>query len=148
MSSASSVNGNSSSSSGAQSATSVNSFNNLSVQDFINMLVAELQNQDPTQPMDNSEILNQVSQIRSIESNDTLDTTLQSVLLGQNVSTGSSLINQTVTGTDPSGNSVTGLVQSVSVANGTVTLNLSNSDTMTLTNVTAIAPASTSGSGT
>ena len=54
---------------------------------FIKMLVAELQNQDPMNPMSNSEMLQQVSQIRSIQSNDNLSTTLQSVLLGQNLAT-------------------------------------------------------------
>jgi len=107
--STSSVNSSSSSSSSSSTnPTGTNAFDSLNVQDFINMLVAELQNQDPTQPVDNSEILNEVSQIRSIESNDQLTTTLQSVLLGQNVATGGSLINQTITGTDAAGNSVGG----------------------------------------
>ena len=142
--STSSVNSSSSSSSSSSTnPTGTNAFDSLNVQDFINMLVAELQNQDPTQPVDNSEILNEVSQIRSIESNDQLTTTLQSVLLGQNVATGGSLINQTVTGKDAAGNSVTGQVSSISIANGTVTLNLSDNDTITLSNVTGVKPSGT-----
>jgi flagellar basal-body rod modification protein FlgD len=142
--STSSVNSSSSSSSSSSTnPTGTNAFDSLNVQDFINMLVAELQNQDPTQPVDNSEILNEVSQIRSIESNDQLTTTLQSVLLGQNVATGGSLINQTITGTDAAGNSVTGQVSSISIANGTVTLNLSDNDTITLSNVTGVSPSGT-----
>ena len=43
--------------------TSGDAFNSMSSQDFIKMLVAQLQNQDPTQPVSNTEILQEVSQI-------------------------------------------------------------------------------------
>ena len=65
------------------------------------MLVTELQNQDPTQPMSNTDLMNQVSQIQSIESNQQLTSTLQSVALGQSIASAGNLIGRTVTGTTP-----------------------------------------------
>jgi flagellar basal-body rod modification protein FlgD len=119
-----------------------NTLNSLQTQDFIKMLVAELQNQDPMSPMSNSELLTEVSQIRSIESNDNLNTTLQSVLLGQHVATASSLINQSVSGLDSDGNRVTGRVDSVSVNGSNATLHVGSS-TIDLSNVTSVQPPST-----
>ena len=42
---------------GAQESTGYDAFSEVNLQDFIALLVAELQNQDPLNPMDNSEIL-------------------------------------------------------------------------------------------
>ncbi|MEI8371923.1 MAG: flagellar hook capping FlgD N-terminal domain-containing protein [Planctomycetota bacterium] len=135
--------------SGSSATTSSSSANtdrmqSLGVQDFTKMLVAELTNQDPMEPMKNSDMLQQISQIRAISSSDQLSTTLQSVLLGQNVATAGNLIGRSVTGLDGNGARVTGTVNSVSIANGAATLNVGSS-TLSLTNVTQISPAGTSG---
>lgn len=106
---------------------------------FIKMLVAELQNQDPMNPMSNSEMLQQVSQIRSIQSNDNLSTTLQSVLLGQNLATAGYMMGLTVNGLADSGDKVTGLVNSVSIEGGVPKLHIGE-DTMSLGNVAEILP--------
>ncbi len=64
------------------------------------------------------------------------------MLLGQNVATAGNLIGRSVQGQDASGNPVSGTVSSVSIANGTATLNVGTS-TMPLSNVTQInTPAS------
>ncbi|MGA2065368.1 MAG: flagellar hook capping FlgD N-terminal domain-containing protein [Thermoguttaceae bacterium] len=126
------------------SSTANSGFNALQPSDFMQMLITELQNQDPTNPMDTSEMLDQITQISNIESNNQLTTTLQGVLLGQNLSAAAGLMYQTVQGLDASGNSVSGQVQSVSIANGAATLNIGN-DSIPLANVSEILPA-TSGS--
>ena len=46
--------------------------NDLTMTDFIKMMTAELQNQDPTNPMSNTEMLAQIGQMRQITSNDRL----------------------------------------------------------------------------
>ena len=113
----------------------------LTVDDFTKMLVTEMQNQDPTQPMTNTDLMNQVSQIQSIEANQQLTSTLQSVALGQSIASAGNLIGRTVKGLDAKGNQVDGTVNSVSISNGSATLNVGTS-TMPLTNVTQILPAS------
>jgi hypothetical protein len=87
--------------------------------------------------------MQQVSEIGSIQSTAALNTTLQSVALGQSVAAAGALIGTTVTGLDAAGTSVTGSVSSVSVSNGVATLNV-GSNTIALTNVTEIQPASAS----
>jgi flagellar basal-body rod modification protein FlgD len=121
-----------------------NPLGNMTTNDFLNMLVTELQQQDPTQPVDSSQILDQVSQIDQIQSNQSLSTTLNSVLLEQNVATGSALLNQTITGTDAKGNAVNGTVSQVSISSGAVQLQVGNS-TVPIANVTGIGGNSTSG---
>jgi len=88
------------------------------------MLVTELQNQDPTQPMSNTDLMNQVSQIRRSTATQQLTSTLQSVALGQSIASAGSLIGATVTGTDSNGNSVSGTVNSASISNGSAVLNV------------------------
>jgi flagellar basal-body rod modification protein FlgD len=126
---------------GQQGAQSPNydAFQNLNLDTFIKLLVTELQNQDPMNPMDNAQILQQVSQIRAIESNTRLTSTLEAVLLGQNVSTASSLLGRTISGLDDSSSPVTGKVDKVSVAEGKATLHIGDK-TVSLQNVGEILP--------
>jgi len=125
-------------SSAASSTAVTNSLTSLTSQDFTNMLVAELQNQDPTQPVTNSELMQEVGQIQTIQSTQQLTTTLQSMMLGQNVATAGNLIGRTVQGKDANGNAVSGTVSSVSISNGAATLNVGNS-TLPLADVTQIS---------
>lgn len=101
-------------------------FNDLGVSDFLKLMVTELQNQDPLDPMDNSQMLQQLSQIRQITSSDQLTRTLESVSLGQTVSTASSLIGKTVTGTDVLGETISGQVQRVVFDGGKPRLHVGN----------------------
>ena len=78
-------------------------------------MVTELQNQDPLDPMDNSEILAQISQIREISATDQLSDTLGSVLLGQNMATASGLIGKRVTGLSEGAENIDGIVDRVTV---------------------------------
>jgi flagellar hook assembly protein FlgD len=132
---------------GAQ-ATTTDAFQSMDMSSFINLLVAQLQSQDPMQPMSNTEIMQQMSQVQSIQSTSKLTSTLQSVLLGQNVATGSSLLGQSITGLTDGSNpqTVTGVVSSVSIADGTAKLQVGN-NTISLNNVSGISPNYVSAGG-
>lgn len=93
-------------------------YNELGTEDFLKLIVAELQNQDPLNPMDNTQMVTQISQIRSITSNDKLTSTLESVSMGQTIATASNMIGKTVTGTTESGEKITGTVDRVVFENG------------------------------
>jgi flagellar basal-body rod modification protein FlgD len=99
-------------------------FQDLDLNTFIDLLVTEMQNQDPMNPMDNQQILDQISQIRSIESNTRLTATLEAVLTGQNMATAGSLIGRTVTGLTDDGERITGKVDRVTVADGKTKLHI------------------------
>ena len=81
---------------GQQATTGHDAFQEVDMDDFLRMMIAELQHQDPLNPMDNAQILQQISQIREIESNDKLTTTLEGILLGQNVATAAGMIGEWV----------------------------------------------------
>lgn len=138
--STSAVNGSSSSSNQQTSSTNTDKFAALDMEEFLGLLVAELQNQDPMNPMDNQEILQQVSQIREIESSDRLNETLETVMIGQNMSTAAGLIGQTITGLSENEEMVTGVVDRVSVVGGTPKLHIGDEE-ITLNNVSGINAA-------
>ena len=111
--------------------------NELTMGDFIKMMVAELENQDPMNPMSNTEMLQQISQMRSITSNDRLTTSIESLSLGQALSTASSLIGKTITGVDSLKQSITGKVDKVTIEDGNAKLFVGSS-IIDVGNVTAI----------
>ncbi len=88
---------------------------NLDVDQFLTLLITELQNQDPLDPMDNSKLLAQISQIREIGSTDKLTNTLAAVQTGQNMTTASSLIGKQVRALSDDVQEVEGMVDRVTV---------------------------------
>jgi flagellar basal-body rod modification protein FlgD len=102
--------------------------NDLTMADFIKMMTAELQNQDPTNPMSNTDMLSQIGQIRSITSNDKLSSSIEALTLGQSLSTASSLIGKNITGLDQSDNQVTGKVDKITIEDGVTKLHIGSSE--------------------
>src|SRR3954462_4646515 len=92
--------------------------NNLDLGSFLTLMIKELQNQDPLNPMDNSQMLTQLSEIRQVGSTDKLTSTLNSVLLGQNISSATNLIGANVTALSDDKQQVSGVVDKVSITDG------------------------------
>jgi flagellar basal-body rod modification protein FlgD len=113
---------------------------NLKPQDFINLMVTQLQHQDPTQPASNSELLSQMSNIGQLESSTQLQTSLTSMTLQNSIGAASALIGKSVQGLDVNNNPIGGLVNSVQVQNNGVSLQLDNGQSLDLSRVTNIAP--------
>lgn len=67
-----------STSSGGSSTTGASSADDLS-SSFLTLLVAQLKNQDPTNPMDNSQLTSQLAQISTVSGIEKLNTTLGSI---------------------------------------------------------------------
>lgn len=105
--------------------------------DFMQMLITELKNQDPMNPTSSDQIMQQISEIRNIQATSDLTTTLNSVALGQSLATASNLIGRQVEGLAADGSTVSGAVSSVSIKNGSPELNVGN-QTLTLANVTSV----------
>jgi flagellar basal-body rod modification protein FlgD len=124
---------------GQQTATS-DAFNKVDLNSFLKMLVAEMQNQDPLNPMDNSQILQQVSQIKSIESNQRLSDTLGAMQQPQDIVAASSLLKKMITGLTDSGDKVTGTVDRVTIDDKGVKVCVGE-NTISLKNVAEINPA-------
>lgn len=113
----------------------------LKTEDFIKMMITQLQNQDPLEPAKNQELLAQMSQIGQLQSSSTLQESLQGMVLQNQIGSASSLIGKTVQGFDGADDPVTGLVNSVKVGSDGVSLELDNGKTLLLSRVTQIAPS-------
>jgi flagellar basal-body rod modification protein FlgD len=101
-----------------------NTLNNLDLDSFLKLMITELQNQDPLNPMDNTQMLEQINQIRQIGSTDKLTGTLESVLLGQNIASASGLIGADVDAISDTNEKVSGIVNRVTIADGKPQLEL------------------------
>lgn len=104
-------------SSGSSSGTGLkgNDLSEVDLDQFLGLLITELQNQDPLNPMDNAQMLTQLSQIREIGSTNQLTETLSNFAVGQELSMASSMIGKSITALDNNANDVIGVVDRVSV---------------------------------
>lgn len=100
---------------GQQATVGEDAFSKLQTQDFLKLLVTELANQDPLNPMDNAQILQQITQLREIQATDLMTATLESVLFGQNFTTANWLMGRNILGLTDDGQYVTGIVDRVSL---------------------------------
>lgn len=119
----------------------------LKTDDFIKMMVTQLQQQDPTQPAKNGELLQQMSQIGQLQSSQALQTSLQSLVLQNNIGSASNMIGKTIEGNDSTtGEKISGTVKSVRVEKGNVLLGLEDGTELAMSQIISIAqPASASG---
>jgi len=87
----------------------------LDIDEFLKLMITELTNQDPLNPMDNAQLVEQIGQIRNISATTKLSDTLDSVLTGQSLTTASSLIGKRVTALNDRNENVAGVVDRISV---------------------------------
>jgi flagellar basal-body rod modification protein FlgD len=112
------------STSGDQSSSVASALNQVDLDDFLHLMIAELQNQDPLNPMDNADLLAQISQIREVGATEELTSTLSAVLLGQNISSATNLIGADVVALNDNGQRVSGIVKLVTITDGQPMLDL------------------------
>jgi len=114
--------------------------------DFINILVKQLQFQDPFEPMSNEEMVAQLSTIRELEMNTKLSQALEQITNQQRFGSAASLIGRLVRGNvlDDQGMDyeVSGVVKSVRFnANGEAMLELDNGEVLPLAKLEAVTEA-------
>lgn len=113
----------------------------LKSEDFIKMMITQLQNQDPLEPAKNEQLLTQMSQIGQLQASTDLQNSLKSLVLQNNLGNAGNLIGKVVNGQDRYGEPVSGLVTSVRIESGDVWLELDSGKTLALSSVTSIARA-------
>jgi flagellar hook assembly protein FlgD len=119
------------SSSNSSSLSTTDAINDIDLSTFLKLMIAELQNQDPLNPLDNKDMLAQISQIREVGATDKLTQTLDSVLLGQNISSATNLIGADISALSDDGESITGIVDRVSIDKGQPKLHVENMSAIT-----------------
>jgi len=117
---------------GAGAAAPGNKFAQMGSDEFVRIITTELANQDPLNPQDTSALLEQLSTLRNIESQVSLQDQLASLVEQNTFNAVSGLIGKTVTyeaGVDPTTGEPllqSAEVKSVSLRDGEATLKLSN----------------------
>jgi len=92
-----------------------NDLRDVDLDQFLGLMITELQNQDPLNPMDNAQMLAQIATIREIGSTNQLTETLGNFAVGQELAMASNLIGKKVNGLDSEAKPVDGNVDRVSV---------------------------------
>jgi flagellar basal-body rod modification protein FlgD len=109
----------------------------------VKILLTELTNQDPLQPNDSQAILEQLSSLRNIESQLSLQEKLEQLTLQNSLSQAGGLIGKVVEGIDPNDQKVNGKVVSVRLGEKGAELELDTGRKLLLEKVSRITDGST-----
>lgn len=85
---------------------------------FLQLLIAQMRNQDPTNPTDTSEYTSQLAQLSSVEQAVQTNAKLDSLLSSNALSQAEGLIGSTVTFTTSDGAETTGKIVAVNIIQG------------------------------
>jgi flagellar basal-body rod modification protein FlgD len=131
------------------SSISNNSTTSLSSTEFLNLMMDELQNQNPLDPSssDPTQYLTELAQMTSVEQETDTAQNTQDTAQAQSVSQAVGLIGESVTYTDQSsGDSVTGTVGSVQITSSGPTMTVDGVKGVLLSSVTNVSQATSAGS--
>jgi flagellar basal-body rod modification protein FlgD len=118
----------------------------MSESDFLNLLVTQMTSQDPLDPMTNEDLLGQMVQFSTLQSNATMDTDMGQMQSNQTLANADSLIGQQVNlQVDANGDTTQGLVTGVDVSSGTPEI-VVNGQSYNLSQVLSVTPPPTSSS--
>ncbi|TDX51928.1 flagellar hook assembly protein FlgD [Orenia marismortui] len=113
-------------------ATTKTNKNELTTDDFLSLLVTELQYQDPTEPMENSQMMSQMTEYTSLQQSDqltktieNLNTSISSLINYQQFSQAGQLIGKEVTVEQTNSESeevetITGKIEKVDLSDGNI----------------------------
>jgi flagellar basal-body rod modification protein FlgD len=121
---------------GARTATTNEKSNTLDYSAFLQLLIAQIQNQDPTAPMDPTEQVSQLASFSAVEQQVKANAKLDSLLTAFALSQADSVIGRTITSPD---GDVSGKVASVRIIDGGAVAVLENGSEIQLTSGVTIA---------
>ena len=100
------------------SSSSTKSSNSVDYNTFLQLLIAEMKNQDPTNPMDTSQYMSQFAQLSTVEQAIQTNSKLDALLSSSALSQAEGLIGKTATFSTEDGQAISGVIASVSINNG------------------------------
>ncbi|HEY9154074.1 MAG TPA: flagellar hook capping FlgD N-terminal domain-containing protein [Opitutaceae bacterium] len=117
----------------------------LTQQDFLKLLSTQMQNQDPMQPMDDSQFMAQMAQFSTLQATTTMSTSMAALQAHSDLATASSLVGKKVTITNETAGVVTGTVTGVDASSGNaqVVIGGKSYSLSDITNVTPVPTATT-----
>ena len=110
----------------------------LDSQEFLGIILAELQAQDPLAPNDTSALVQQLSSVRSIESDLKLTERLEALVSDNRLASAASMVGRRVEGIDAAGQSIVGTVAAVRTNAGSPVLLFEDGASIDLSRVTAV----------
>lgn len=133
--------------------TTTNPNGDLSKDDFLKLLVAQMDNQDPTSPMDSGQFVTQMAQFSSLEQTQNMSSAIDQLVATQannSLSGQATIIGKEITWTDSStdanGNNVsttsTGIVSAVTIKNGQISYVTNSGATVDPSTITEVSDAS------
>lgn len=113
--------------------------------DFMQLLMAQLANQDPLSPVNDTEFVGQMAQLQALDEQVSTSKSLAALRTESQLQSASAMIGKTVTGTATNGNEATGVVKSVLQKDDGAYLVLENMQQIPVTEVANVAdsPAKT-----
>ncbi|MDI3341744.1 MAG: flagellar hook capping FlgD N-terminal domain-containing protein [Sphaerobacter sp.] len=130
-------------------ATGASPTDQLGKQEFLQLLIAQLRNQDPLRPMEDTEFIAQLAQLNTLEQMQQMNATLGVMVEMSLLTQAASLIGKQITAKDPvTGEVTTGVVHDISVNQGEPVLNVGGaavplSHVVTIGTAPATPPAGT-----
>ena len=118
--------------------STTDAFSALSSGEFLEIIFTELTNQDPLEPADTQSMLNQLSTLRTIESDTQMVSSLQRLVSQSELASASQLIGSLVSGISLDNRRVSDLVISVSMTQDGPVLNMFDGSRMFFSNVDEI----------
>lgn len=115
---------------GTKSSTSTSdaSSASLNYDSFLKLFMTELQNQDPTSPMDTTTQMSQLATFSQVEQQIKTNTNLTSMISQNYITQAGSLIGKTATDVD----GTTGVISSIKIGDSALTATLADGKTVTL----------------
>lgn len=134
------VNNSSSSSSSSQNAASAAASASLNYNDFLQLLIAQMKNQDPTEPMDASQQISQLASFSQVEQQIQTNSHLETVLQNQWISQASDYIGKQIMSAD---GKTTGTIKEVTVYTDGIIAQTDAGDKILIQAGVTIAPSGT-----
>lgn len=123
----------------------------LNTNEFMQIMITELTNQDPFEPMSNQELMNQIATIQQIQSSQDMSGSFSSLMdrfddmiVRDESSSASRLIGQLVSGTDTSGQFAMGKVVAVNLDKDQVFLELDTGQKISMQNMQRLGGSNSS----
>jgi len=95
----------------------------LGADDFLNLLLIQLKNQNPLEPIDEKEMITQMAQLNSVQELQDMGQSLDEVNHSNQILSGASLIGKMISFLDSSKNIVSTIAESVSIKDDEVYIN-------------------------
>ncbi len=100
----------------------------LSSKAFLQLLVAQLQYQDPSKPVDTSSFMNETATLTQVQAMEQSAKVSTEMLTAQKAQTASSLVGHTVSYLSATGSTATGLVSAATISTANPTLRIGSTD--------------------